>query len=179
MKTPPKKEPAPVINPFSRLGFFQKLLLGIGLILLVMTALPAVIIITIGLLPTITLMLTDRKNTAKLTIVGCFNLAGVFVCLMNIFSQFEVSNAFNILGNIFNLIIMLGAAALGVIVYYELPNIFIAVSKLSAEKRLNSINAKLNKLAEEWGADSVTLPDFADPQSASGKKEKSAPEASK
>ena len=74
---------------------------------------------------------------------------------------------------------MLGAAALGVIVYYELPNIFIAVSKLSAEKRLNSINAKLNKLAEEWGADSVTLPDFADPQSASGKKEKSAPEASK
>lgn len=168
MKTPPKKEPAPLVNPFSRLGWFQKFLLSIGLIILVMTALPAVLIIMIGLLPTITLMMTDRKNTAKLTIVGCFNLAGVFVCLMNIFSQFEVSHALSILGNIFNLIIMLGSAALGVIIYYELPGIFIGMSKMSAEKRLDGINGKLKKLADEWGADIVSLPDFTDSQSASG-----------
>ena len=32
-----------------------------------------------------------------------------------------------IVGNIFNLVIMLGSAALGAILYYELPNIFIAL----------------------------------------------------
>ena len=87
--------------------------------------------------------------------VGCFNLAGVFICLMNIFSQFSVNHAITILGNVFNIIIMLGAAALGMILYYELPNLFLLISKASAQRRLHSIDSKLEKIAEDWGRESL------------------------
>ena len=150
---------APRINPFLKLSWFQKLLFFFGLFILIFTALPAVIVILIGLLPTITVILTDSKNTSKLTVVGCFNLAGVFICLFNIFNQFSVTNAFSILGNIFNMIIMLGSAALGVILYFELPNIFVMFSKLSSQRRLKNIDARLDKLAESWGTEAIAEKD--------------------
>lgn len=138
-----------------KLNLLQKILLLLGLIVLVLTALPAIVILIIGLLPTITVILIDSKNTSKLTMVGCFNLAGVFICLMNIFSQFSVNHAITILGNVFNIIIMLGAAALGMILYYELPNLFLLISKASAQRRLHSIDSKLEKIAEDWGRESL------------------------
>lgn len=138
-----------------KLNLLQKLLLLLGLVVLVITALPAVVILIIGLLPTITIILIDSKNTSKLTIVGCFNLAGVFVCLMNIFNQFNLNHAITILGNVFNIIIMLGAAALGMILYYELPNLFLLISKASAQRRLRNIDNKLEKIAEEWGNECI------------------------
>ncbi len=146
-KQPPK--------PALKLNLLQKILLLLGLIVLVLTALPAIVILIIGLLPTITVILIDSKNTSKLTMVGCFNLAGVFICLMNIFSQFSVNHAITILGNVFNIIIMLGAAALGMILYYELPNLFLLISKASAQRRLHSIDSKLEKIAEDWGRESL------------------------
>lgn len=142
-------------SKLKKLNLFQKIILLLGLIILVLTALPAVVILIIGLLPTITIILIDPKNTNKLTMVGCFNLAGVFICLMNIFNQFNLNHAISILGNIFNIIIMLGAAALGMILYYELPNLFLLISKASAQRRLRRIDNKLEKIADEWGRESI------------------------
>ncbi len=150
-KQPPKKA--------VKLNLFQKIILLLGLVILVLSALPAIVILIIGLLPTITVILTDSKNTTKLTMVGCFNLAGVFICLMNIFNQFSVNHAITILGNVFNIIIMLGAAALGMILYYELPNLFVLISKASAQRRLRSIDGKLEKIAEDWGRESLGEPE--------------------
>lgn len=141
--------------PKKKLNFLQKALLLLGLIILVITALPAIVIIIIGLLPTITVLLIDSKNVNKLTMVGCFNLAGVFICLMNIFNQFNLNHAITILGNVFNIIIMLGAAALGMILYYELPNLFLLISKAFAQRRLRNIDNKLEKIADEWGRECI------------------------
>lgn len=138
-----------------KLNLLQKFLLFICFILLVFLAFPAVVVITIGLLPTITILLTDSKNVNKLTIVGCFNLAGVFICLMNIFTQFNLDHAFSIISNIFNIIIMLSAAAFGVIIYYELPNLFIWISKTNTQRRLKNIDNKLQKLTDEWGKENL------------------------
>ena len=142
-------------KPTIKLNFLQKLLLFICFVFLIFLAFPAVVIITIGLLPTITVLLTDSKNINKLTIVGCFNLAGVFICLMNIFTQFNLDQAFSIIGNIFNVIIMLSSAAFGVIVYYELPNLFIWISKTNTQRRLKAIDNKLQKLTDEWGKENL------------------------
>ena len=141
--------------PKKKRNFLQKALLLLGLIILVITALPAIVIIIIGLLPTITVLLIDTKNVNKLTMVGCFNLAGVFICLMNIFNQFNLNHAITILGNVFNIIIMLGAAALGMILYYELPNLFLLISKAFAQRRLRNIDNKLEKIADEWGRECI------------------------
>lgn len=103
------------------------------------------------MLPTFTILLTDPKNSSKLIIVGCFNLAGVFVYILDIIGNFSITHAFIIVSNIFNLIIMLSSAAIGLIVYSELPNLFLFFSRISAQKRLENIDRKLERLTEEWG----------------------------
>ena len=93
-----------------KLSFTQKLLLC--LIILSFTSLPIVIILLIGLLPTITTILVDPRNSQKITIVGCFNMAGSFICIINLLNQYSHNISISILGNVFNIVIMLGAAAL-------------------------------------------------------------------
>lgn len=142
-----------VKTPEFRLSMSQKLLIVLGLLLLSIWSLQIVIILFIGLLPSITIMLTDAKNTNKLMIVSFFNLSGVFVCVANIYNQFITNHSINILDNVFNIIIMLGAAALGMILYFELPNVFVMISRSSANRRLQSIDTKLEKISSEWGAE--------------------------
>lgn|SRR5574344_237842 len=147
----------PLPSKTKKLNLVQKLLILLILILVGMTALPILIIIFIGMLPTITLLITDSKNSQKLMSVGCFNLAGVFIYLGGIFNNFTMQNAFFMVSNIFNLIIMLGTAGLGLVLYCEMPNLFIFMSRISAEKRLKTIDARLQKLNEEWGESAIRL----------------------
>lgn len=139
-----------------RLNLVQKLLLILGIIMLAFSSLPIMVVLLLGLLPTITVILTDPYNSNKLTIIGCFNFAGVFVCLLRIFNQYAAGIPISILGNVFNIVIMLGGAALGMILYYELPNLFVIISKASAQWRLHSIDNKLEKLTQEWGSDIIS-----------------------
>ena len=53
------------------------------------------------------------------------------------------------------IIVMLSTAAIGVIVYSELPNLYAYIYKISAQKRIEKINARLEKLREEWGEELV------------------------
>ena len=46
---------------------------------------------------------------------------------------------------------MLSSAAIGLIIYSELPNLFLFFSRISAQRRLENINKRLEKMAEEWG----------------------------
>lgn len=134
-----------------KLSLAQKLLLIFGLVVLSFTALPTVIILLIGLMPTITTILTDSKNINKITIIGCFNMAGVFICLVNLLNQYSAHQEITILGNVFNIIIVLGTAALGMVIYFELPSLFVVISKSSAQRRLHNIENKLEKITSEWG----------------------------
>jgi len=136
---------------YFKLTLLQKIMLVFCVLIAIFTTLPVMVVLLIGLLPTFTIMVTDRKNTNKLIIVGCFNLAGVFIYLFHVINNFTVRDAFFILSDIFNLIIMLGSAGLGLIVYLEVPNLFIYISRIAAEKRLKTIDASLQKLAEDWG----------------------------
>lgn len=148
MRKPPKKETP---KKSLRLNLLQRLILFIGLFILIISTLPILVVVFVGLLPTLTIMLTDSKNTYKVTIVGCFNLAGILICSSSLLNQFDFEQAFSIIGNVFNLIVMLSSAALGVILYYEMPNLFVFISKLTQQKRLKYIDYRLEKLSAEWG----------------------------
>lgn len=134
----------------SKLNFFQKMLIFISLLIIAFTVLPAVVVLLLGLLPTITVVITDTKNINKITTVGCFNISGVMICLNNLFNQFNSGVAFSLRNNIFDVVIMLSAAALGVLLYYILPDLFAYIFKNSAQHRLKVINARLDKLKEHW-----------------------------
>lgn len=136
-----------------RLSATQKLLLLLMMIVALMTTLPILVVLLVGLLPTFTLMILDIKNVNKLIVVGCFNLSGVFVYMFNVLRNFSVDNALFIFSDIFNMILMLGSAAIGLIVYYELPQLFIYLAKASNQKHIANIDTKVEKLQEIWGAE--------------------------
>lgn len=137
-------------NKKSKTSGFQKVFLFIILLFISFKILPAIVVLLLGLLPTITTLVTDSKNINKITTVGCFNVAGIMICLNSLFNQFASSTKFSISANIHNIIIMLSAAALGAFLYYILPDIFAYIFKNSAQHRLKTINAKLEKLKENW-----------------------------
>lgn len=137
-------------NKQSKISGFQKVFWFTLLLFISFKVLPAVVVLFLGLLPTFTIVVTDTKNINKITTVGCFNIAGIMICLNSIFDQFTSTAKFSILANIHNIIIMLSAAALGMFLYYILPDIFVYVFKNSAQHRLKIINAKLEKLKETW-----------------------------
>lgn len=60
------------------------------LLLTIIIALPFTIILLIGLLPTITLLITDPKNSPKLVTIGCFNMAGVFIYLLQVINHYSM-----------------------------------------------------------------------------------------
>lgn len=156
MKSLKKKEtPNKFKESFNTLSVGRKILLFFFLGIMAIITLPAFLLLLIGLLPTITILITDPKNTNKLIIVGAFNMAGVFMYLMGILSEFTLDHTLTVLSNIFNLVIMFGSAAIGFIIYIEVPNLFLFLHKISAKRRLISIESKLAKLTEEWGQETI------------------------
>ncbi len=142
-----------------KLSLVQKWVLAAALIVLIVATFPVALVIIIGLLPSVTLLITDPHNGNKLIIVGCFNLTGVFICLTNLINQIGAIEPFTIRNNIFNLLIMLGAAGFGMILYYELPNLFVKLSTSSSQRRIKNIDSKLEKLTAEWGNNQDTAPE--------------------
>ena len=135
------------------LSITQKILLLLLLIIGLMTTLPILVVLFIGLLPTLTLMIIDIRNINKLIIVGCFNLAGVFVYVFNVMKNYSVDTAVFLFSDIFNMILMLGSAAIGLLIYYQVPMLFVYISKISNQHRVASIDERLEKLQELWGKD--------------------------
>lgn len=144
-----------ISQSFKSLSLGRKMLLAVFLTIIASSALPILIVLLIGLLPTITILLIDPKNSAKLVIIGCFNISGLFVYLVNLLNQMNLDYAITLVGNVFNMIIMLGSAALGFVLYYEMPNLFVMMSKSSSQRRLIAIDKQLNKISEEWGEDII------------------------
>lgn len=140
----------------SKLNSFQKFLIFLGLMIVAFTILPVVVVLFIGLLPTLTAVVTDTKNIHKITTIGCLNMSGLIICLHHIFIQLTSGANFSIREDINDIIIMLCAAAIGALLYYILPDLFAFIFKNSAQHRLKIINARLNRYAENW---SNILPD--------------------
>lgn len=140
---------------FRKLNLFQKAALIILFILICIISFPIVLILIFGLLPTLTILFVDKKNYDKQLIVGCFNIAGVFFYLFGLLNKFSVGQQNDIADNIFMIILMLGSAALGLVLYNELPNFYAYLYKLISTRKIDKINTRLEKLKEDWGEEIV------------------------
>ena len=150
-----KKSGFNLIKAVKGFSLLQKVLLAFFLVILTIVSFPIVFILIFGLLPTITVMYTAPENYDKQLIIGCFNISGVFFYLFGLLAGFGEGVTNGIADNIFMIIVMLSTAAIGVIVYSELPNLYAYIYKISAQKRIEKINARLEKLREEWGEELV------------------------
>lgn len=124
-----------------------------GLLVLVF-ALPSFIIVAAGMIPTVlarALPATPDQKRGALA-VAMLNFAGVLPVLAMLWSRgHNFNNAMQLLGEPLPWMLMLGAAAIAVMLQNVLPNVAISVMERAAQQRVHKLKAQQRELISEWG----------------------------
>lgn len=115
--------------------------------------LPSVLLLVIGMTPTLAAMLTDRRREKYATLcVGCMNFTGVLPFLVELWTQdHSYDNAFRMIGDPFTWLVMFGAAAIGWAIYFVAPGIVGMFIAMRADQRVERLRRRQRDLVEEWG----------------------------
>ena len=136
---------------------------GVILVLVMMISLPTVMIIGVGMLPTIVAGLIDRTDQKfSMFCVGGLNFAGVFPYLMQVWSEdHTIANAGSILTDLFALTIMFSSAGFGWMLVIAVPPVITAFLAVLDKTKLKQLKAQQQRILEEWG-DSTARKDVVD-----------------
>lgn len=115
--------------------------------------LPSVLILGIGMTPTLAAMLTDRRREKYATLcVGCMNFTGVLPFMVELWTQeHSYENAFRLIADPFTWLVMFGAAAIGWAIYFVAPGIVGMFIAMRADQRIERLRRRQRDLVEEWG----------------------------
>jgi hypothetical protein len=133
-----------------------------GAVILLGLAMPfmlgSVILLLAGLVPTyIAYMTDDDPEKTGATSVCAMNLAGIFPFLMDLWAKGQTpANAFYILKEPNNWLVILGAAAVGQLIIYAIPQAIATMSLTHADGRIKTLRKNLDLLKESWGPEVAT-----------------------
>lgn len=137
----------------SRSVFRSTLMIGTVMVLLAL-ALPTALLLFVGFVPTLVALMVDdtpRRYAAR-TVLG-LNFAGVAPYIVKLWSgQNDIAAAGRIITDPFALVVMLGAAAIGWMMFLGFPGLVTSVSTMNAHRRIAQLKERQRALIEEWGA---------------------------
>jgi hypothetical protein len=112
----------------------------------------------VGMLPTLVALFTETDRQRSSTIaIGAMNAAGILPFLIELWQKGQtLENAFNILSQSETWIVMLGAAALGQLIVFAIPQAIASLALARAESRITLLKHNLGRLKEVWGPDVAT-----------------------
>ena len=115
--------------------------------------LPTVLVLGIGMLPTLVAMLGDRRREKYTTLcVGAMNFVGVMPFVAKLWSEeHSYEKAFSIMSDPFAWLSMLGAAAIGWTIYFVAPGVVAMGMAMRIEQRIVQLKRRQTELVEEWG----------------------------
>ena len=133
------------------LPVWQKMLLG----LLALPLLPCLIVLAVGLAPTLCARIMDRSPAKCLTLtVGLPNLCGCLPALVRLWSSGQTfSAAGDVLADPFVWASAFGAASLGWLVYLMMPPLVAVYYAAASQARQRNLKALQKALIEIWGED--------------------------
>lgn len=129
-------------------------------------AMPFVILLGFGMMPTIVAFFLDRTpQRYSAWCVGGINLCGVLPFLLDLWSGPSTPGAaWEILLDVFNLLLVYGSAGFGWMLYIGIPPVVGAVLTVIAERRIQQCRSIQAQLIEEWGKDvAAKVEEFAAP----------------
>ena len=134
-------------SPMSLMGF------ALIFVLLVLVALPTVMVLGFGMVPTIVAWVIDRSSQKFATFcVGGLNFCGVFPYILDLWSgPHTPSAATSILTNVFSLAVMYGSAAFGWMMYSAIPPVIVSVLTVMTQRRIAQLRTAQRRIIEEWG----------------------------
>ncbi|MFV3077522.1 hypothetical protein [Niveispirillum fermenti] len=135
------------------------------LLLLLMPAglmmMPTSVLLLAGLAPTIVAYMIDRdpEKSAALT-VGAMNLCGIAPFAVQLWQQgHEMGVTLRLLAEPGTWLVMFGAAAIGWLMYFFIPQIVAAIVTLRAQSRIRELEERRSVLVADWGTDVMGKPD--------------------
>ena len=119
----------------------------------VVTAFPTVILLTVGMVPTLVAYIVDRhplKYTSRT--VGYLNFCGCLPYALRLWTgDHSVDAVIAILVDPFAWFAMYGAAAVGWLIYFATPPVVAAWMAVNHEIRQQALKARQAELINEWG----------------------------
>ncbi len=144
---------------------FLYLMLAIPIALMII---PTVIVLAFAMLPTGVAFIMERgKGWYGGICVGAMNLAGTASTLTERwFTGHTIDAAFAALTDVFAIILIYGAAAVGWIIYATTPNMVSAYMAMTAGRRITALKVQQKELVLKWGPDVESIYEPEDAETA-------------
>ena len=135
------------------IGRTTALMIVCGGIAFIIAALPSVIILVVGMVPTIVayiIDLTPGRYAARC--VAGLNIAGVVPFLNRLWgSTNDMAAAINIVTDVYAWLAFYAASGVGWLLFSSLPGNVASFKTYSARRHANALRSRLEELKEEWG----------------------------
>lgn len=131
-------------------------LLWVLLISMILFVFPeSVILLFIGLLPTLVAFIIDKSPKKFSTFsVGAMNITGVFPSMLELWAgPNTITHAVQIFTNVFDLAVMYAAASFGWLLYIAIPPVVNALLAVVSQHRITLLRTRQRELIMEWGSD--------------------------
>lgn len=141
------------ISGAARRSSSQILWFTVIIALLLPWILPSMIVILVGMVPSIVALVVDRspRKYGTLTIAS-LNFAGVLPYLVKLWAKSQsLENALNIVVDVFALIVMYGAAGFGWMIFLTIPTFVASIFMVVSQRRVAVLRENQRKIIEEWG----------------------------
>lgn len=139
--------------PRSAQSVASKVIGGLIVVGVCVWVLPTVLVLVIGMAPTIVAFFTDRRKEKYAAFcVGAMNLLGVLPVALGMWTRdHSMDSAMRNVTNVFNWFLMYGAASLGWGLYAVTPAIVAFVLRIQIERRITKMQSYQRELIDEWG----------------------------
>ena len=114
-----------------------------------------VILVIVGMLPTIVAFMVDRApKKYRAFCVGGLNFTGVFPAIIELWQGAnDIGAAMGIITDVFELIVMYAAAAFGWLIFVAIPPVVAALMSVAAQQRIMQLRSQQREMINEWGQD--------------------------
>lgn len=142
----------------------NKIVVGLALLALVPFSLPTLLLLFVGMLPTLAAAFAERGTARQAWVsVGGLNFAGLSNWLLNLwFSHHTLSYAISQLRTITPILVAYAASALGWALYLAMPPLVNAITSVTSQRRVIALAAQQRKLIEQWGDGVISRDSKAD-----------------
>lgn len=115
---------------------------------------PTLVLAFIGLIPTFVAFFFDKdREHSAAAAIGAMNCAGLTPFVIDLMKGQTMNNAFHILGQANNWLIILGASAIGQMIVSVVPQAMATMTLAHHESRVKLLKKNLEQLSESWGPD--------------------------
>ncbi len=120
--------------------------------------LPTLALIMAGMLPTVVAIFVDQdREKSSTAAIGAMNCAGLTPFIIDLWvSGQSMDNVVRLLSESSTWLVMLGAAGIGQLIVFAVPQALATLTLARAETRLKTLKANLEQLKTVWGPDVAT-----------------------